>query len=167
MPLFSDVDFNLHQFEQAQKLVAGRLQESPALRRLDPPLRQCAASRGFLKAVEELIEHSLTAAPTPSSRCYVYNARNYTLTLTKQTRVRSEKIQVKRKDGTTLQSNHNNLVKAEFSVLNHMSERSAFELLLGADGELKGVPVRILHRPNFWFEVELNMDNAAGSQSRS
>ena len=161
------MDFDLHHLEQAQKLVAGRLQESRVLRRLDSPARQCASTRGFLKSVEGLIDHSLAAAATPSSRCYVYNARNYTLTLTKWTRVRSEQVQLKRKDGTTLKSSCSNLVRAEFSVLNHKSERSNFELLVGTDGELRGVPVRILYRPNFWFEVELNLDNAAGSQSNT
>jgi hypothetical protein len=163
VPLFSNVDFNLHQIEQAQSLVAARLMESPVLRRLDPALRRCASSRGFLQAVEELIDHALTPAPARASRCYVYNARNYTLTLTERKHVPATEIRVKRKDGTALRANYTNLVRAEFSVLNHKSEESAFELLLGADGALRGVPIRILHRPNFWFEVELNLDSAGGA----
>jgi hypothetical protein len=165
VPLFSNVDFNLHQLEQAQQLVVGHLSEDRSVRRLDSPQRLCAASRGFLKAVEELIDQTLAGAPGPTSRCYVYNARNYTVGLTRRSIVASKEIQVKRKNGTTLKSAYRNLVRAEFSVLNHKSEESTFELLLGADGALKGVPVQIVHRPNFWFEVELNLDSADGAQS--
>lgn len=163
VPLFSDVDFNLHQVDQAQQVIAGRLSEDRAVRRMDPTERRCANPRGFLKAVEELIDHALTSIPKPASRCYVHNARNYTVTLTEATPVSRGEIKVNRKNGTALKSVYRNLVKAKFAVVNYKSERSTFELLLGTEGDLKGVPVQIVHRPNFWFEVELNLDNSAGN----
>lgn len=158
-PLFSNVDFDLHQLERAQKLVAGHLAEDRPVRRLDPPERLCPAARGFLQAVEDLAGRALAARPVPSSLCYLHNARNYTVTLERRTPVHSKKIQLQRKNGTALEATYRNLVRAEFSVVNHKLERSSFELFLATDGEISGMPVQIVHQPNWWFQVVLNLDN--------
>jgi hypothetical protein len=160
-PLFSEVDFNLHQVEQAQQLVIGHLTDNRPVRRLDAPERRCAEARGFLHAVDELITHVLTVRPVPSSRCYVHNSRNYTVTLERSTRVASKRVHVERKNGTMLEATYLNLIRAEFSVVNDKSEWSTFELLLGRDSELRGVPVQIVYQPNWWFQVVLNLDDAA------
>lgn len=94
------------------------------------------------------------------------NARNYTLTRTKRTRLQSMDIHVNRKNGTT-QNKLQRTRKGRVCRLNHKSEQSTFELLLATAEELKGLPARILHRPDFWFEVELNLDHAALTAGRS
>ena len=58
-----------------------------------------------------------------------------------------------------LEKTYRDLVNARFSVLNQTTrEVTYFELLLGTSGNLRGVPVQIIHQPNWWFQVVLNLD---------
>jgi hypothetical protein len=159
-PLLFDTDFNLHQLEQAQGLAIQRLKDDLRPRQLAGPELQCGSSRGFLQAVDELIGQALNnASSAPRSLCYTYNARNYTLTLDERSRVSSKTIKVQRKNNTKLEKTYRDLVDARFSVLNQTTrEVTYFELLLASSGNLRGVPVQIIHQPNWWFQVVLNLD---------
>jgi hypothetical protein len=155
-PLFSDLDLNLHQMDKAQQLVLNHLGESRLMRRLEPARRRCPASQGFLQAVDELIGAALEGHPTPVTSCYTYNAKNYTIALKRRTPYASKQVEVALRSGTTLRAVYRNLIDAEFSVMNDKLERSNFELWIGTSGRLRGVPMQIIYRPNWWFQVVLN-----------
>jgi hypothetical protein len=167
VPLFSNGDLNLHQMDLAQELVLAHLGESRSIRRLESPSRQCPTSQGFLQAVDELIGVALAGSAAPVTRCYTYNAKNYTISLKQRTQSVSKQVEVAMKSGTNLRAGYRNLIEAGFSVMNDKSERSNFELLLGTDGRLRGVPVQIIYRPNWWFQVVLNLNDPPSSTEHS
>jgi len=157
-PLFSDSDLDLNQLERAQELAIGRLDAHVPLRQLSGRDLHCRSARGFLGAVDELIDTSLKGKPVPSSLCYTYNARNYTVTLQQQERVALRTIRVQRKNGIKLDRTYRDLIEARFSVLNHRSgQKTNFELLLGTTGDYRGAPLQIVYQPNWWFQVVLNL----------
>jgi len=160
VPLLSTVDFNLHQLEQAEHMIVEHLNKDESVRQLSRVDRKCESSRGFLQATDELIAHALRGGEVPKSLCYVYNARNYTATLEDRGEMTSKTIRVRRKDGTKIEKTYPDVFRAQFSTLNHQSgERTTFELWLGTTGELRGVPVQIVHQPNWWLQVILNLDS--------
>src|SRR5262249_28110843 len=156
----SKVDFNLHQLEQAQDMIAEHLNKNEPVRQLSQMERRCESSRGFLQATDELIAHALRGGEVPKSLCYVYNARNYTATLEDRSEIMSKKVRVRRKNGTKIERTYPDVIRTQFSTFNHQSgERTTFELWLGTKGELRGVPVQIVHQPNWWLQVILNLDS--------
>jgi hypothetical protein len=160
--LSSNKNLNIHEYDEARRLIAERLRASGPIRELAGSRRKCGESIGFLEATDELIKRALSGSKAPHSVCYIHNARNYTLTLEERSNVKSKSIHLRRKDGTKLDRNYRDLILASFSTLNHDSgERSSFELLLGSAGELRGVPVQIVHQPNWWFQVELNLESSS------
>jgi len=161
VPMLLDTDFNIHQFEKAQKAAMERLRQDGPIRELDPQKRKCKNARGFLQAVDELAQRALATKVVPLSACYVYNARDYTLTLRKRSAIKSKEVEFKLKTGKRVVRNYDNLVLAEFETFNHQSdEQTEFELMLGASGNLTGVPIQITYQPNFWLKVILNLENA-------
>jgi hypothetical protein len=101
----------------------------------------------------------MSGAAMPSSKCYVYNAKNYTLTVKRAARVASKKIEFQRKKGAKVEKPYSDLLDLEFVVTNQASgERTNFQTLVGTTGPLRGVPVQIVHQPNWWFQVVLNLD---------
>jgi hypothetical protein len=163
-PLFSTADLNMHQFDRAQELALGQLAGGRTGRELSGSDMKCAP-RGFLQAVDELIDGELigsavrAGAATPGSLCYVYNGRNYTLTLQKRSAVSKHSVRIQRKNGSSLEKTYRDLVNTHFSILNHSSgERTGFQLLVGTSGPLRAVPVQIVHQPNWWFRVVLNLE---------
>jgi hypothetical protein len=160
--LSSDRNFNFHEYDTARRLVAERLKTNGTIRELAGDERKCRESHGFLQATDSLINRALSGSKAPQSVCYIHNARNYTLTLEEQSKVKRKSVHLTRKDGTKLEKEYRDLIRAHFSILNHESEeRSSFELLLGSVGELRGVPIQIVHQPNWWFEAELNLESIA------
>ena len=163
IPLFADTDYSIHQFDEARSLIRDRLVGDGPFRRLDSSARRCGEARGFLQSVEQMIDRALALAETPVSLCYVYNARDYMLILEDREEVDSKAVTVDRKDGTRLETTYERLIRAKFETVNHESKRSSFELFLGRDRDLRGVPVQIVHQPNFWFKVELNLEEGSAS----
>ncbi len=158
VPVLSNVDLTLHQLDQGQEMFSRRLIGGGPIKELKRSDLRCERARGFLDATNELIEHALNGEADEVSRCYVHNARNYTVTLESRSTLRAKNIHVKRKNDSPLERSYRNLLKTRFSVLNHQSgKRSSFELLLGTVGDLRGVPVQIVHQPNWWFRVVLNL----------
>jgi hypothetical protein len=159
VPMLSEVDFNFHQLAEAQELAVERLSQDGPVRQLNSPTRKCAASRGFLHAVDELAQGALRTKEAGQSLCYVHNARDYTLTLRKRSLVKSKEIEFKLKSGKKVKKTYTNLVLAQFAAFNRQSgEQTEFELLLDGSEEMAGVPIQISYQPNFWFKVVLNLD---------
>ena len=159
--LSANKNLNIHEYDEATRLVAEHLKAAGPIRELAGTRRKCGESIGFLEATDELINRVLSGGKAPQSVCYIHNARNYTLTLEERSNVKSKSIHLRRKDGKELDRNYRDLIRASFSTFNHDSgERSTFELLLGNAGELRGVPVQIVHQPNWWFQVELNLESS-------
>ena len=159
LPFYSDRDFNLHELEVAQKMVFTRF-SGGKLRRLERRSDDgCQGNLGFLATLAELIDAALEGARAPQSRCYIYNARRYTATLERVKPIERETIKVKLHGSDhALRADYENLLKARFRIRRSDSDQTtSFELLLGTAGELRGVPIQIVHQPNFWFKVVLNL----------
>jgi len=81
VPLLSDTDFNLHDYDRAEPLMLQRLADSVCpLRSLQDSTR-CPRAAEFLATVAELMEDVLAGQAAPLSRCYVYDAQENTLAL--------------------------------------------------------------------------------------
>jgi hypothetical protein len=162
VPFYSDKDYDWRQFADAQKLALDQLGDSQArkFRRLDDPARrQCSRLGGFLSTTEELLERSLTGEKTPVSLCYVYNARLYTLTLQRVVPVTAKDVHITLKErGQRIEQSYRALKGLQFQIRNQESgAKTAFSVLLGTTGELRGVPVQINYQPNWWFQIVLNL----------
>lgn len=52
-----------------------------------------------------------------------------------------------------------NLIRADFSIRNRMTGwTTEFRITYGTEGSLAGVPVHAQYQPNWWFRVELKLD---------
>jgi hypothetical protein len=113
---------------------------------------------GFLTAVAELMSDTITARTKgePELRrlkgrriAYVYGRRLYDLKLTAVEPIRPPAGRPSR--GT--------LVHAEFETRNRgTGSRTTFELDYATDGPLAGVPILIRHRPRWWLEAVLTLE---------
>ena len=160
VPFYSERDFNLHQLEAAQQLVLERFSDGP-LRRLEgEPRETCGATLGFLATLQQLIDLALEGARAPLSRCYIYNARTYSATLERLSPKKEEKVKIQyRPSGREVRRTYQDLLEARFKIRRQESgDSTSFEILLGTQGALRGVPVQIVHQPNFWFQVVLNLN---------
>jgi len=157
--LAADTDLDIHHLDKAQELAVRQLRREGKVRELRGAALKCGTGRGFLQSIDDLTSMAMSGAVTPSSRCYIYNAKNYTLTLKRAVRVASKKIEFERKKGAKVEKTYSDLMDLEFVVLNHASgEKTDFEMSVGTKGDLRGVPVQIVHQPNWWFQVVLNLD---------
>lgn len=106
------------------------------------------ADHGFLTAVESLVDTSVAlyragTAPGRLKRVCIYANTLY------EVRVESTRAAA------------TNTLESDFAVRNRATGKtSRFRMMYGAAGPLAGVPVRIVFRPNWWFEAELNLDSA-------
>jgi hypothetical protein len=166
VPFYSDQDFTLNQLPVAESLALQRLAEGEArkLRELQGPSQLgCNRATGFLFTVRELLERAEAGSPVPVSLCYVFNAHEYTATLMSVRCVAEKKVHVVRRGGApTLDRTYRNLRNAHFQIrrLDTGSEDD-FEVLMGAEGSVRGVPLQISYQPNWWFQVVLNLENTA------
>ncbi|MBI4909539.1 MAG: hypothetical protein HY820_38330 [Acidobacteria bacterium] len=111
--------------------------------------------RGFLSAVAGLLSTSASqysAGKTLArglNRNYVYANTLYDITLR----------ETKHVPDSAIAHCHHKLLESEFVVRNHTTRRrTEFRLLYGVTPPLAGIPVRVVFRPNWWFEAELNLD---------
>jgi hypothetical protein len=167
VPFASDKDFTIHQLAQAQQMVYQRLENSTGSVRVvdDNDPGSCGQAGGFLSSVSRLIEASLRGQRTPISMCYAYNGALYTTTLhtVKKLSRQTVKLSLKEEPSKYVRT-YENLLRAEFTNINRTTNKSSdFELLLGTDGGLRGVPVQITYEPNWWFDVILNLKTPATS----
>ncbi len=165
VPFYSDRDFNLHELEQAEQVVMSRLedrQDRKFLRLEGPSQLSCERAGGFLSTIQELLEGSLKGSPTPVSLCYVYNARQYIATLENVHAVAEKTIRVARHEGgAEIDQTYRDLRETHFRVLRQdTGSETDFDVLVGASGPLRGVPIQIRYNPNWWFQIVLNLKGA-------
>jgi hypothetical protein len=167
IPFYSDKDYDLHQFAEAQKLALDQLDDSPSrkFRRLHGPARaECSRLGGFLSTTDELLKRALTGEKTPVSLCYVYNARRYTLTLRNVTPVPTKEVHLAlRGKGQKFDQSYRDLKEAQFQIHNQESgAKTDFSVLVGTTGNLRDVPIQINYQPNWWFQIVMNLERQTG-----
>jgi hypothetical protein len=162
VPFISAKDFTLHQYSEAETAALNQLEagQDRKIKHLEGASQEgCERASGFLSTVEQLIDDAVDGKPTPASLCYVYNARLYTATLLSVRPVGEKTIHYAlREGGRDVDYTQRNLREARFLVTNHESGgKSAFDVLLGTEGSLRGVPLQINYEPNWWFQIILNL----------
>lgn len=75
VPLQSETDFNLHDYDRAEPLMLEHLAESARPVRSLHNSSRCQRSAEFLATVAELMDEAVEGHPAPLSRCYVYDAQ--------------------------------------------------------------------------------------------
>ncbi len=121
--------------------------------------RPSEAAPGFLTALDRLMWSSATARGAPGSipevsrLSYVYKDAVYDLTARRVERL----SQLRTRSGVL-----RNLLRTEFSVRNRTTGWTTdFRVTYGTEGPLAGVPVHAQYQPNWWFRVELELDEGA------
>jgi hypothetical protein len=178
VPFSSETDFTIHQFDQAKSMVFDRLLGPEGhLKEIDSKeVLACGRREGFLESVAELVESAVNGKETgrettPPSLCYFYNGVHHQLTLAQVTKVPSESVKLALRDEPhDYFRSYQNLVLARFENFDQTTrKKTEFELLLGTEGSLRGVPVQIRYQPNWWFQAILNLktpENSASAQTR-
>ncbi len=159
VPLQSDTDFTLHQYNLAEPLMFDRIAASDRpVRALESPSR-CARSASFLATVAELMGAALAGQAAPLSRCYVHDAQENTLTVESITPVHKLTVQLHGPNSSVLlDTSYANLLQLDFvSKHKETGKTVSFSILTGTQGDLRGVPVQIRYQPNWWFQVVLNL----------
>jgi hypothetical protein len=159
VPLQSDIDFNLHQYDLAEPLMFDRIAGS------DRPVHalasegRCPRATSFLATVAELIDASLEGQPAPLSRCYVHDAQENTLVVENKTPIVRLPVQLHGTNSKVLlDTAYSDLLQLDFvSAHKETGKQVNFTLFVGTRGELRGVPVQIRYQPNWWFQVVLNL----------
>lgn len=162
VPFYSDRDFNLHDVEQAEQVVIGRLEggQDRKFRRLGGPSQlKCERAAGFLSTIQQLMDDSLKGVRTPVSLCYVYDAHEYTAALESVHTVAEKTVRVvSRGGGAGIDQTYRDLKDAHFHILRQdTGHESDFDILVGSSGPLRGIPIQISYQPNWWFQVVLNL----------
>jgi hypothetical protein len=162
VPFMSAKDFTLHQYSEAEIAALNQLEagQNRKIKHLEGASQVgCNRAGGFLSTIEQLIDEAVDGKPTPASLCYVYDARRYTATLLSVHPVSEKTIHYALRDGgRDVDYAQRNLQEARFLVTNHESGgKSAFQVLLGTEGSLRGVPIQINYEPNWWFQIILNL----------
>jgi hypothetical protein len=159
VPLQSDTDFNLHDYERAEPVMFQRLSDSVQPVRSLQETSRCPRAPQFLATVAELIDRALASQPAPLSRCYVYDAQENTLTLEKISHLESLPITLHGPNKTVfLNTTHKNLLQLDFVSVHKLTGKKVyFTVFTGTQGALRAVPVQICYQPNWWFQVVLNL----------
>lgn len=139
-----------------QKLKDGVVRETP----VPDGVRQ-----GFLLAVAELVQDTLAARKSGEQALrqmkgrtipYIYSRTLYDLKLAD--------VDLVRASGSGPQGG---LVRAEFGTLNRTKgSRTTFQLEYATEGPLAGVPTLIRHRPRWWLEAVLTLEDASTPSGR-
>ena len=169
VPMQSDTDYNLHQYDLAEPLMFERISGSdrPVRSLLDPA--RCSGANAFLATVSELMASALNGARGPDSRCYVHDAQENTLTLERVSTVADLPVQLHGSNNITLLDiSYHDLLQLDFvSTHKETGKRVYFTILLGTQGTQRGVPLQIRYQPNWWFQVVLNLRPAGNLPPRN
>lgn len=159
VPLQSNTDFNLHDYDRAEPLMLQRLSDSAQPVHALEDAARCPRAAEFLATVTELMDAALASQAAPVARCYVYDAQENTLTLEKITPVESLPVTLHGPNKTVLiNTTHKNLLQMDFVSTHKLTGKKVyFTLYAGTQGALLGVPVQICYQPNWWFQVVLNL----------
>jgi hypothetical protein len=89
----------------------------------------------------------------------VHDAQVDTLKLESVTPVKKLEAKVNAAKGGVLADNtFENLLELNFVTTHQLTGKKVyFTLLVGTQGELRGVPVQIRYEPNWWLQVVLNL----------
>ena len=108
---------------------------------------------GFLIALDRMMRSSARqsdTAPTCPSLSYVYKDAVYDLIPRRVERVPFLK---------TRAAVYRNLLRSDIAVRNRATgTTTGFSITYGADGPLAGVPIAVRYQPNWWFKIELELD---------
>ena len=165
VPFTSAKDFDLHQYREAESAALSQLEDGQdrKIKRLEGASQLgCDRAGGFLSTVQQLIDEAVDGKPTPASLCYIYSARLYTATLLGTHAVDARTIHYTLRNGSAVDYARRHLQEARFLITNHETGgKSAFQVLLGTEGAVRGVPIQINYEPNWWFQVLLNLTPAS------
>jgi hypothetical protein len=167
VPLLSETDFTLRDYDRAEPIMLQRLADSARpVRSLQDP-GQCPHATEFLGTVAELTDAALLGQPAPLSRCYVYDAQENTLILEKITPVDSLPVKLHGSNNIVLlDTTHKDVLELDFvSTHKKTGKKVYFTIYVGRQGTLRGVPVQICYQPNWWFQVVLNLLPGEGPDS--
>ncbi len=122
--------------------------------------------KGFLVALDSLIRASVDPCRSASDDWtrtgraipYVYNQTLYDLSLLSC----EFEPELRTKTGTFA-----NVVDGRFQVRNRTTHHETeFRVFIGSSGDLRALPVRVVFRPRWWFEVDMVLDRDAGDVPR-
>ena len=159
VPLLSDTDYNLRQYEVAEPVMFERIGNSDRPVRSLEDTDRCPRASEFLGTFAELLDRAITGQAAPLSRCYVYDSQENTLTLERIEAVAKLPVQLHGPKGVILLENsYENVQQADFVSTHKLTGKQVhFTILVGTEGPLRGVPVQIRYEPNWWFQVVLNL----------
>jgi hypothetical protein len=161
VPFSNRQDFNLHQLDSAVPAVWERLlaDEGITHRASGVPSQDCIKESGFLSSVSSLIDAGMHSAKLPQKACYAYNGALYRMTLAKVRSIPRRVVHLSLNNREqSYERTYEHLLLIQFQNLNQTSkEKIEFEMLVGTEGALRGVPVQITYQPNWWFQVVLNL----------
>ena len=113
---------------------------------------------GFLTALDRLIRSTVAAAadagdPSATRFAYIYRDAIYDLFPRRVDRIRTLK---------TRSRVFADLLRSEIVIRNRTSgSTTSFVITYGTTGPLAAVPVAVRYQPNWWFKVELELDEEA------
>jgi len=157
--LESSSDYNLREYDLAEPVMLQHLNSSILpLRSLQDNAR-CPRAEEFLATVAELMDLGLAGQPPPVSRGYVYDAQEDTLILEQSSPVALLAVQLHGPGNTVLlDTSYHDLQHMDFVNVHKLTgKRVYFSVVVGTQGDLRGVPVQIRYQPNWWFQVVLNL----------
>lgn len=165
VPLLSDTDYNLHDYDRAEPVMLEHLADSQRPLHTLGDSSRCARSAGFLATVAELMDTALQGQAAPLSRCYIYDAQENTLSLEKVTPVPSLDVLLHGPNNVVLlNTTHKQLLQLDFTSTHKSTGKKVyFTVYEGTSGTLRGVPVQICYQPNWWFQVVLNLRPEKGA----
>jgi hypothetical protein len=169
VPLQSNTDYNLHQYQAAEPLMFEKIGSSDQPVRTLQDEERCPRAKEFLATVAELLDAALAGRRESASRCYVYDAQQNTLTLESVAPVEDLLVQVHGPNNVTVSnSSYQHLLQLDFVSTHKITGKKVhFSILEGTQGSLRGVPVQIRYQPNWWFQVVLNLRPPATTATAS
>ncbi|HEY4977755.1 MAG TPA: hypothetical protein VII25_01200, partial [Candidatus Acidoferrum sp.] len=159
VPMQSETDYNLHQYDLAEPIMFKRIGVSGGpVKSLQDPAR-CPGANGFMATVADLMDSALRVQQGSVSRCYIHDAQENTLTLEKVSPVANLSVQLRGpKNATLLDTSYRDLLELDFvSEHKETGKKVYFTIFVGAQGQQRGIPVQIRYQPNWWFQVVLNL----------
>ena len=131
------------------------LERGSSWKQLEVP-RPPGVAPGFLTALDQMMRSSAAAAgegriPRIPGVAYVYKDAVYDLVAR-----RVQRVPQLRTHSRTLQ----NLLRTDLSIRNRSTgSTTEFRVTYGTEGPLSGIPVYAQYQPNWWFKVELELDD--------
>ena len=122
--------------------------------------------RGFLVALETLLQSSIRPCSGEGSRAkevpvvrYLYNRDLFDLSV--------DECSVERELETGTQT-FGDVIDGRFHLKN-LTTRNAmtFHVAYGTSGDLRGIPVRMMFRPRWWMEIELELNRSSAARLTS